>query len=141
MTADTLSVLNELLAMLYRSLPIYLHDAQPWHDRKCERAAQVVADIAAAQKELALRIARFILDSGGEPEPGVYPVEFSTANWHFVALDYLLRPLVEHQSQLVRRIESCVARLSADRPARALAEEALGLAKGHLEVLQELVSE
>src|SRR5688572_9156935 len=113
--ADILSVMNELLAMLYRSLPVYLHDAQPWHDRNCERAARAVADIAAAHRDLAERIAEFILDSGGEPEPGVYPVEFSAANWHFVSLKYLLQPLVDHQAQLVRRIESCVARLATDR--------------------------
>ena len=28
--ADTLTVMNRLLAILYRSLPLYLHDAQPW---------------------------------------------------------------------------------------------------------------
>jgi hypothetical protein len=136
--ADTLSVMNELLRILYRSLPVYLHDAQPWHDGKNERAANVVAGIAQAQQELAQRVADFILVGGGQPEPGVYPVEFSTANWHFVALQFLLRPLAAHQAQDVRRIEACVARLAHDREARALAEEALGLAKGHLEVLQEL---
>ena len=28
--AETLSVMNRLLAILYRSLPLYLDDAQPW---------------------------------------------------------------------------------------------------------------
>jgi hypothetical protein len=136
--AETLNVLNDLLAIVYRSLPMYLHDAQPWHARGKGRAADVLSGIVADQRSMAQRIANFILDRGGEPEAGVYPEEFSTANWHFVALDFLLQPLVDHQRRDVDRIALRVSRLSADREARALAEEVLGLAKGHLELLEEL---
>jgi hypothetical protein len=136
--AETLTIMNRLLAILYRSLPIYLHDAQPWQGKGDERAANVLALIVAEQRSLASRVAEWILDHGGEPEPGDYPLAFSDANWHFVGLAYLLRPLIEHQQIDIERIARCVAELHADRTARVLAEEALGVAKAHLESLEEL---
>jgi hypothetical protein len=136
--AETLSVMNRLLAILYRSLPMYVHDAQPWQGKGDERAAEVLALITENQRKLAERVAEFILDHGGQPNPGDYPTEFSDANWHFVGLDYLLRPLIEHQRIDVERIARCVAELHDDRAARVLAEEALGEAKAHLESLEEL---
>ena len=138
--AETLSVMNRLLAILYRSLPLYLHDAQPWQSKHDDRAAAVLALIVEEQRRLASRVAEFVLDHGGQPDPGDYPLEFSDANWHFVGLDYLLHPLIEHQRIDVERIARCVAELHDDRPARVLAEEALGAAKAHLESLEELVA-
>jgi len=135
---DSLSVMNRLLAILYRSLPMYLHDAQPWRGKKDERAASVLDLICQEQGSLANRVAQYILDHGGQPEPGDYPRAFSDANWHFVGLHYLIRPLIEHQQADVERIARCVADLHTDRAARVLAEEALGAAKAHLEMLEEL---
>jgi hypothetical protein len=136
----SLDVMNRLLAILYRSLPMYLHDAQPWEGKGDERAAAVLSLIVEEQRKLAERVAEYILDHGGQPDPGDYPVEFSDANWHFVSLDYLLRPLVEHQRVDVERIARCVAELHDDRAARVLAEETLGAAKAHLESLEELAA-
>ena len=136
---DTLTVMNTLLAILYRSLPQYVHDAQPWQSKRDEGAARVLALIVEGQRKLAAEVAEWILDHGGQPDPGDYPLEFSDANWHFVGLDYLLRPLIEHQQADVERIARCVAELQDDRSARVLAEEALGEAKAHLESLEELV--
>jgi hypothetical protein len=136
--AETLTVMNRLLAILYRSLPLYLHDAQPWQGKGDERAASVLALIVEEQRSLAGRVAEWILDHGGQPDPGDYPLEFSDANWHFVGLDYLLHPLIEHQQVDIERIARCVAELQGDRTARVLAEEALGAAKAHLESLEEL---
>jgi hypothetical protein len=136
--AGTLTVMNRLLAILYRSLPMYLHDAQPWQGKGDERAAGVLALIVEGQRKLAGQVAEWILDHGGQPDPGDYPLEFSDANWHFVGLHYLLGPLIEHQQADIERIARCVADLQHDRAARVLAEEALGEAKAHLESLEEL---
>lgn len=138
--AETLSVMNRLLAILYRALPLYLHDAQPWRGKNQhdERAAKALALIVDEQRGLSQRVADFILENGGEPSPGAYPLEFSDANWHFVGLEYLLQPLIEHQQMDIERIARCVADLHDDRTARVLAEEALGVARAHLETLEEL---
>jgi hypothetical protein len=136
----SIDVMNRLLAILYRSLPMYLHDAQPWQGKGDERAANVLALIVEEQRKEAERVAEFILDHGGRPDPGDYPLEFSDANWHFVGLDYLLRPLIEHQRIDVERIARCVADLHDNRSARVLAEEALGAAKAHLDLLEELAA-
>src|ERR1051325_8406948 len=102
---ETLSVMNRLLAILYRSLPLYLHDAQPWRGKsqRDDRAAKVLALIVEEQQNLSSQVAEFILDHGGEPNPGAYPLEFSDANWHFVGLEYLLYPLIEHQQIDIER--------------------------------------
>jgi len=34
---DPVPVLNGLLRVLYRSLPMYLVEAKPWVDRRCEK--------------------------------------------------------------------------------------------------------
>lgn len=136
---DAVNVLNRLLAIVYRSLPMFLHDAQPWHSQRDERANQVLGLIIDEQWKLSQRIAQAVLDRGAQPEPGDYPLEFSDANWHFVGLDFLLWPLVEHQRVDVERIARCVGELQHDRAAKALAEEALGAAKAHLESLEELL--
>ena len=138
--ADALGVLNELLAILHRSLPMYLHEAQPWHNRAQDRAANVLQGIVSALQASAQQIAGLILDRGGQPYAGVYPQEFRDANWHFVSLQFLLRPLLEHQTCDVSRIETCVAQLAGDREAHAIAEEALGSARAHLELLEDLVN-
>ncbi len=101
-------------------------------------AASVLALIVEGQRKLAGQVAEWILDHGGQPEPGDYPLAYSDANWHFVGLGYLLRPLIEHQKADIERIARCVAELRDDRSARVLAEEALGEAKAHLESLEEL---
>ena len=75
-----------------------------------------------------------------EDVPHFTPQEFSDANWHFVSLQFLLRPLLEHQASDVSRIENCVAQLAGDREAREIAEEALGSARAHLELLEGLVN-
>ncbi len=58
---------------------------------------------------------------------------------HDLSLDYLVNELVDYQRQDIAAIEKCVADLNADGNGRALAEEVLGNARGHLESLKELL--
>jgi len=94
----------------------------------------------ADQQAMSRRIAEFILDRGGQPEPGVYPLEFSDANLHFVSLAYLLQDLVRHQAADIERITRLVGELNSDASARTLAEEALGAARAHLDSLEALTN-
>jgi hypothetical protein len=52
----------------------------------------------------------------------------------------LLQELIRHQRLDIETIEDCVADLRGDRPARELAEEVLGNARGHLENLESVVT-
>ena len=134
--AHSIEVLNRLLAIQYRSLPMYLIDARP-ESGAGERAAAVLAAIVTAQQNLTGRIAELILDRRGSIEPGEYPMEFT--NTHLVALDFLVTEIIHYQRQDVRAIERCSLELADDPAGRALAEESLGTARAHLEMLEELL--
>lgn len=130
-------VLNRLLATLHRSLPQYLQDSHYWTRRGDERAEAVVRHLVEDQRALSARLAELILERVGQIAPSSFPMEFTDLN--LLSLDYLLQELIRHQRLDVETIEECVADLRGDRPARELAEEVLGNARGHLENLESVV--
>jgi hypothetical protein len=134
----TYQALNRLLTILYRSLPMYLTDACPWTRQSDDKAVAVLKHIVEDQKQLAGRIAQAVLRRG-PIDMGEYPVDFPDTN--DLSLDYLLTKLVECQKGDIAAIERCVTDLKSDRQAGALAEEALGAARGHLESLEELAGQ
>lgn len=133
------AVLNRLLTIIHRSLPIYLADANPWTHEGDEKAIKALQLIVEQQQDLAQRIANFIIDHYGPANPGEYPADFPDT--HDLSLDYLVGKLVQCQKADVKAIEACATELQSDRQAHALAEEALGSARGHLETLEELAAE
>jgi len=133
---DTQQVLNRLLTIVYRSLPMYLTYAMPWIHRGDEKAVATLQRIVDSQKQIAQRIAEYIQDHHGSIEMGEYPLDFPDT--HDLSLDFLISKLLTCQKKDVSAIERCVSALSADRHAALLAEEALGSARGHLETLEEL---
>ncbi len=137
--SDPVAVLNRLLRILCRSLPMYLRDARPWSAVEGDPTLAALAAIVADQERFACRTAQAILDQGGQPEPGPFPMEFASMN--DAGLDYLLGQVIESQRRDLPRIERCAAEL-ADFPALcALAEEALGNAQAHLDILERIVAE
>jgi hypothetical protein len=92
------------------------------------------------QEQLGTRIGQHILEHYGPIELGSFPLDFPDTN--NLAFDFLLGKLLACQKQDVATIERCVSQIGGgDFEARALAEEALGSARGHLESLEELASE
>jgi hypothetical protein len=134
--ANTIDVLNRLLAIEYRSLPIYLTDATPWTHPGDEKAAETLGHIVADQQDMARRIAALITERGARIENSVFPTEFTDMN--LLSLDFLLGEIVGRQRRNVATIERIVAALAHDREARELAEEVLGSERAHLEALEEL---
>jgi hypothetical protein len=65
-------------------------------------------------------------------------MEFTSVN--FLSLDYLIRRAIGYQTADIAALAQCVQQLHLAPAARAVAEESLGLAKGHLEALQEISS-
>lgn len=137
-TRSIYNALNRLLTILERSLPMYLSYAMPWTHKSNEKAVIALGHIVAEQKQLAARVAELVLEVG-PMDLGEYPVEFYDT--HDLSLDYLLTRLVVYQKRDVAALERCVEALQSDRRAAALAEEALGAARGHLETLEELAAE
>jgi hypothetical protein len=85
---------------------------------------------------LAGRVARAILASGGQPEPGPFPTAFAGLNDS--GLEFLLQEVIENQRRQLPAIEQCAADLSETPPLRALAEEVLGNAQAHLDIMKGL---
>jgi hypothetical protein len=136
--ADPIDVLNRLLAIHCRALPQYLTDASPWTREGDERATAVLQQMVADQRAIAGRIAELIQQRGGRLESSVFPMQFTDLN--LVSLDYLLRILPQYQQRDITAIAQCVQELGMDFEAHNLAEEALGMAKAHHEMLQELAA-
>src|SRR5687767_6320750 len=120
MTADsTISALNRLLVVHYRSLVRYLSYASPtWHrgDDKARAALQV---IAVDQQATVDRLGELILEAGGNIEYGSFPIAFT--GYHDLSFEFLVTKLIEGQRRQIAVIEQCVAKLSLNPMAKAVA--------------------
>lgn len=134
---EAIPVLNDLLGLLCGSLPAYLADAKTlaWPEGDMVRVAldRLVAD----QRMYAQRVSDAIVECGGRPTVGRFPTGYTAKN--DLSLTFLLREIVDSQREDVQAIEQCVGRLESDSALHALAEEILGNAKGHLEILTEMM--
>lgn len=131
-----IELLNDLLVVQYRSLARYVQQISPWAARDDQRAARALSNIAHDQEQMAGKIAGLIVARGGVPDDGEFPIEFADLN--LLSVDFFIHELIRLQKYDIASIEHIVAELGIDREARALAEEALGSERGHLEALEEL---
>ncbi len=134
---DSNAALNRLLVILYRSFPMYLADAVPWTHPGDERAESVLNHIVVDYRMYSGRIAELLLDRRALAGFGEYPMSFTDT--HDLSLDYLIGELIFYQRQDIAAIRQCAEDIRTDLTARALAEEVLGNARGHLQSLEELL--
>jgi hypothetical protein len=132
---DSLQVLNRLLAITNRSLPMYLTDSRPWMAPGEEQAAVLLADIVSDQQDFVRRIGEMIEARGGVPDVGEFPMEYT--DLHDLSIDYLMREAVRYQTLHIGRIERLIALLDRDPEASELARELLGAERAHLEALMQ----
>ncbi len=130
------NVLNHLLAIHNRSLPMYFYSARPWARRQDEATVDLFLEIAAANRCLVDRIGAMIIELDGVVRYGEFPLRY--ADWHDLSVEFYLARAIESQERDIVRITKCVEWLADAPRARALAEESLGEAKAHLESLREV---
>jgi hypothetical protein len=135
-SSDTIEILNRVLALLTRSFPQYLRYARPYIPSGREKVLETIHEIAAGQDRLAERISHYVFESGGLPDHGRFPIEFTDT--HDLAIDFLIREAVGYQKEYVANLQQCVDALRLAPAAQSLAAEALGMTKGHLQSLEEL---
>jgi hypothetical protein len=133
---DTIEILNRVLVLLTRSFPQYLHWARPYIPPGRQSVIESIDQIVSNQNSLADRIGLYIFESGGLPDAGRFPIELTDT--HDLAIDFLIQEAIGYQKEDIARLEQCVDALRMAPAAQALASEALGLAKGNLESLEEL---
>jgi|CXWL01.1.fsa_nt_gi hypothetical protein len=134
--ATTNRLLNRLIAMHNCSLPAYLTYAAPaWH-RGDDAAKETLRLMAADQRHTSEQLAAMVIAQHGVVDNGEFPIYYT--GFHDLSFDFLLGEIIKEQKEDIVQIEAVVAQLSLVPLAKALAEETLGAAKGHLESLNEL---
>ena len=130
-------ILNQLLALHTRSLPTYLLSAKPWVSNEAAQAALTVLEQIAADQELvAGRIVAVIRDEHGTPTSSEFPINFT--DMHDLSMDYIMAEVQARQEREIEFMEWAVENLAGAAAPGAIAEEALGAAKAHLDSLREL---
>jgi len=132
-SVEALPLLNHLLNLLARSLPIYLADARPYTHTEKSEFLEALRRLASDQRKYADRVAEEISRLGGRPNPGRFPVEFTGKN--DLALDFLFWDVIENQEQNVFLLEYFADQLIYYPRLHSLAREILDHAKQHLETL------
>jgi len=135
-SANTIDVLNRLVGIHNRSLPIYLTYASPAWQRGDEAARATLANVSDDHRETADHLAAMVVAAGGTVDNGHFPIYYT--GYHDLGFDFLLGRVILEQKEDISTIEQCAAQLELAPLAKAVAEEALGAAKGHLESLEEL---
>jgi hypothetical protein len=137
-TADSMTVLNRLLAAFQYSLASYLRHARPWTPPGRAGLLNAIRRVAADHEDHARRVGRLILRRRGRIEPAGFPLRFTAYN--YLALDYLARRLVEHARTIVEEVARGAEALDRDPEAKRLAEHILRGELKHLRALTGLVS-
>ncbi len=133
-STDTINVLNRVLELLERSFPQYMLYARPYVPPGREGIMKTIEQIVAGQDALAERVSQHIFESAGLPDHGDFPIEFTDT--HDLGIDFLLQEAIDCGRQDILDLEKCADVLRLAPSAQFLASEALGLAKGNLELLE-----
>ena len=131
-----IAALNRLLAIVGRSFPQYLQYSRPYIPPGRDNVVETLGAIVADQNVLADRITQILVDAEAPIRTGEFPMAFT--DMHDLGIDFLVNMAIAYQEQDVASISQSVTELQSAPAAKALAEEALGMAKGHLESLREL---
>ncbi|MCA9189602.1 MAG: hypothetical protein R3E01_34320 [Pirellulaceae bacterium] len=135
---DVCELLNDLLVIENRSLPMYLASARPWSGPEGAAAQAELSKIAVDQRRIVDILGGLIVSRGGMVDMGEFPMEFT--DLHDLSVSFVLPQIIRRQRSDIVNIQRIAEQLSSDVACRSIAEEALGSAKGHLELLEELAS-
>lgn len=135
-TLSTIDILNRVLVVHNRSLPRYLCDAVPYFKYGQHERAETLEAIARDQEQVVDRIGAYLTDQNAAYNLGEYPMVFTA--YHDVSFEWILPVLIDRQRRMVNYLQQCAEQLNLAPMAKALVQETVGMAKGHLEMLGEL---
>jgi len=130
-------LLNRLLAIVGRSFPQYLQYSRPHIPPGRGNLAEAFEAIVADQEVIVERLGQMLIESHSAPRFGDFPMEYT--DLHDLGIDFLVGAAVKYQEQDIASIAEIAEQLGLAPAAQSLAEEALGMAKGQLDTLQELL--
>ncbi|HEY4760623.1 MAG TPA: hypothetical protein VIH42_08595, partial [Thermoguttaceae bacterium] len=96
-----------------------------------------MANLVEDRQMYADRVAKAILDRGGYPDPGQFPLEYTSLNE--VSMEYLVHELIDSLRADMEILQGYSAQLAEIRPLHALVEEIIGNTKGHREILEKVI--
>ncbi len=134
---STTAALNRLLAIVVRSFLQYLQYSRPYVPPGRDNVVETLGAIVTDQNGLADRIGQLLIDAEAPLRTGEFPMEFT--DMHDLGIDYLVNAAIAYQQQDIDAIGRLIEDLQSAPAAKSLAEESLGMAKGHLESLRDLV--
>jgi hypothetical protein len=136
---STIHLLNRLLGIVSRSFLQYLKFSQPYVPLGRKEVMEVLETMVTDQNSMADRISQMVMDQKELARTGEFPMEFT--GLHDLDIDFLIHRAMVYQQQDIELVGQLSHQLQLSPAAKSLAEETLGMAKGHLQSLQELVQE
>ncbi len=138
-TNATCAVLNRLWVIHHYSLPSHLAFAPPWWRDEDAKGAQLLCDIVRDQQRLADGFGKLIVECGGRLAAGKFPARFDT--FHDLSSQFMWAELIQYQERTIEAIEKSIDELPRASLAQSFTQESLGVAKAHLDSLNELGSD
>ena len=131
-------LLQDILRRESRSVLMYVAEAYPWTTSTQTKTLTSLQQLIAAEREAVSCLGRFLVRQR-VPLPFLpsYPAHFTTIN--FLALDFILPRLIQHQRHSIAELERDLAFVK-DPAAQAELERLLALKRQHLPQLEELAS-
>lgn len=115
---------------------MYLASAPPHRQLGDEKAWEAISNLIEDQKLTIDKISDYVEELGGTPYHGEFTMDFT--GMHDLSIEHILHNVKERQQCEIEWIKQLSGQIDADETtARALVQEALGAAKGHLESLSE----
>ncbi|MGI9457641.1 MAG: hypothetical protein ACR2NU_13840 [Aeoliella sp.] len=134
-TTNAVAALDKLLTLLSRSFPQYLQHSRPYVPAGRDDVQLVFDDIVEDQTLLAERAIDQLSVLGAVPTGGEFPMEFTDT--HDLSIDFLVEQAIQYHQQDIQTLRELSQALKLAPSAKAIVDEALGMAQGHLESLQE----
>lgn len=118
----------------------YVGDSWPWTHRGDREAQELVNSIMADERRWAERLATMIIERGGVPRMGSYPLEFTNSNLHYLALDYILRRLAEYLEHNIAAQRVDLSAAAGDPALQVLLGQLIERKGGQIEALRKLAT-
>jgi hypothetical protein len=136
--SNQLLILERIFHRECRSLTQYLAESWLWTHSADREAEELVRSILADERRWAERLADLIYERGGLPRPGVYPLDFTNSNLHFLSLDSVLQRLADAVAGSVAVLRDELNSVAGDPTMRPLVEQMIERKGGQVDALRKL---
>lgn len=134
----TQTLLQDILRRESRSILMYVAEAYPWTNATQTKTRIALQQLIATERDAVVCLGQFLVRQRVSlPYLPSFPSHFTTLN--FLALDFLLPCLIEHERRSIADLERDLAAVK-DSAARTEVEKLLALKRRHLPQLEELAS-